>query len=53
MKLWLRFAALWITLSLIGFAVGFFVLRDGLNRVQCVPYRAPHERFTYSTEMTV
>jgi hypothetical protein len=36
MKLWLRFAALWITLSLIGFAVGFFVLRDGLNRVQCV-----------------
>jgi hypothetical protein len=36
MKLWLRFAALWISLALIGFAVGFYVLPDGLTWIPCV-----------------
>ena len=36
MKLWLRFAALWISLALIGFAVAFYVLPDGLTWIPCV-----------------
>jgi hypothetical protein len=31
MKLWLRFAAQWISLALIGFAVAFFASSGGLT----------------------
>lgn len=31
MKLWLRFAAMWISLAVIGLAVLFYVSPDGLT----------------------